>query len=307
MKNLKRNVAAIAVATALLTVGCTDSTPKETKSSIAEDVHSIQNVMSKHGWYYSSGQHKRELEELFALDHPDVSWGNGVEFWVGKDLLWEYYVTYFDTFRNRDLIAFAEQHPGVEVKHENLGAGTSMFHTNSTPVIEVAKDGKSAKGIWYSIGQVTQTPGGRQSANYMWERYGVDFIKVDGVWKILHFTVLTDWAAGPGKSWAADDRKPGDMMGPMGPPPPSGGPGNAAAQMAGQAGESGGAPKANCMGDGEAPPPFPGPGGSAEPQTPKDPIAGFEPPSEILYIPQPYATWNDVKEQTYGCPNSQFL
>ncbi|TXS90278.1 nuclear transport factor 2 family protein [Parahaliea maris] len=302
-----KNIVAVAIASALLASGCAmNDTPSSAGVSIAEDVHAIQNVMSRHGWYYSSGQHKRELEELFALDHPDVSWGNGYEYWVGKDLLWDYYVTYFDQFRKRDLVAFAEQHPGVEVTHENLGAGTSMFHTNSTPVIEVAKDGKSAKGIWYSIGQVTQTPGGRQSANYMWERYGVDFIKVDGEWRILHFTVLTDWAASPGNSWAADDRKGGGMGGPgMGPPPAGVGAGNADAQMAGQAGESGGAPKPNCFGNGEAPSLFPGPGG-IEPVK-QDPLSGYEPPSEILFIPQPYATWNDVKDQTYGCPNSQFL
>jgi len=260
----------------------------------AADVEQIQNVMSRHAWYYSSGQHDRELTELFALDMPDVSWGNGREWWVGKDLLWDYYVTYFDEFRLRDLQAFAEQHPEVEVKPENLGAGTSMFHTNSTPVIEVAGDGQTAKGIWYSIGQVTQTPGGNQTPTYMWERYGVDFIKVDGEWKIWHFMVLTDWSAAPGESWV---RGGGGFGPPPGGQPPAGGPGGPGGPgdqggppggpggpsgPGGQAGESGGAPASNVQAEGQ---------GMQQP---------YAPPSEILFIPVPYQTFSETV--SYGPP-----
>ena len=239
------------------------------------DVQDIQNVMSRHAWYYSSGQHDRELRELFALDMPDVSWSNGNEWWVGKDLLVNYYVTYFDEFRMRDLRAFAEQHPEVEIKPENLGAGTSMFHTNSTPVIEVAGDGKTAKGIWYSIGQVTQTPGGTQTPTYMWERYGVDFIKVDGEWKIWHFMVLTDWAAAPGQSWVGGAGFGGP---PPGGPPPGG---QAPGGPGGQAGESGAAPAANVT-------------------APREKPAPFAPPAETLFIPVPYQSFSETV--SYGPP-----
>jgi len=260
---------------------------------LTRDVQEIQNVMSRHAWYYSSGQHKREFYELFAYDMPDVSWGNGSEWWVGKDLFYEYYVEYFDQFRMRDLKAFAEKHPEVEIKPENLGAGSSMFHTNSTPVIEVAGDGKTAQGIWYSIGQVTQTPGGQQTPTYMWERYGVDFIKVDGQWKIWHFMVLTDWSASPGSSWAEDDRQggfggaPGGGQAPpdgQGAPPQGGMPGghgNDAAQMGGQAGESASAPSANVS-------------------VQQERKGAYAPPSETLFIPVPYQTFSET--ESYGPP-----
>lgn len=270
--------------------GNTQMLPDLDRYQRALDVQEIQNLMSRHAWYYSSGQHDRELRELFALDLPDVSWGNGAEWWVGKDLLVEYYVTYFDEFRMRDLQAFAAKHPEVEITPDNLGAGSSMFHTNSTPLIEVAGDGGTAKGIWYSIGQVTQTPGGTQTPTYMWERYGVDFVKVDGEWKIWHFLVLTDWAAAPGQSWAADDRGPGGFGGPPpgGPPPgaPDGGPGGFGsddAQMGGQAGESGGAPAPNVT-------------ATREMRSP------YAPPGETLFIPVPYATFSETV--SYGPPES---
>lgn len=284
--NALRKLTLILLSTLYLSA-CNSSQPTGSETTVdqrvqqALDVQQIQNVMSRHAWYYSSGQHERELNELFALDMPDVSWGNGREWWVGKELLTEYYVTFFDTFRMRDLKAFAAAHPEVEISPDNLGAGTSMFHTNSTPVIEIAGDGKTAKGIWYSIGQVTQTPGGRQTPTYMWERYGVDFIRVNGEWKIWHFLVLTDWAAAPGKSWAADDG-----AAPFGPPPQAGGDdidgfGSAAAQFGAQAGESGAAPLPNVT-------------------LAVEPPAPFAPPSETLFVPAPYATFSETV--SYGPP-----
>jgi len=258
--------------------GCLNQDPNRAAVQRLSDLHQIQNIMSRHAWYYSSGQHARELNELFAMNEPDVSWGNGREWWVGRELLTNYYVTYFDEFRLRDLKEFAASHPEVDVTPENLGAGSSMFHTNSTPVIEVAEDGKTAKGIWYSIGQVTQTPGGKQTPVHMWERYGVDFINIDGEWKIWHFLVITDWAAGPGESWAADQQK-----NPFGPPPTmdADGHGNDAAQKGGQAGEMAGAPKPNVVVN-------------------TLPVGKYAPPSEVLFVPQPYRTFSETV--SYGPP-----
>jgi hypothetical protein len=253
----------------------------------ALDVQEIQNVMSRHAWYYSSGQHKREVNELFALDEPDVSWGSDDGWWVGKDTVVNYYVTYFDTFRALDFKAFIKNHPQVENKPENYGAGTLMFHTNSTPVIEIAGDGKTAKGIWYSVGQVTQTPGGKQSATYMWERYGVDFIKKDGKWKIWHFIVMTDWSAGAGQSWAEDDHQGQGAPAGQGAP---GGQGSPAGQGApGMQGASGGMPGGFGVGMPAA----------TVPNT-EGRRSQYAPPTEYLKIPVPYNTFSETF--SYGPP-----
>ena len=261
----------------LVLAGCSSSVPSaaEVKAQRALDLQEIQNVMSKHAYYYSAGEHKRELDELWALKTPGVCWGSDEGYWVGADLLDKYYVGYFDTFRARDLTAFVKLHPEVKNAKENYGSGTSMFHTNSTPIIEVADDGQTAKGLWYSVGQVTQTPGGVQTPTYMWERYGVDFIKEEGKWKIWHFFVHTDWAAEPGKSWV---RGPGGPGGPGGPPPGPGGPGGSG----GQAGESAQAPAPTL-------------------RNTRDPNASpYAPPVEFPKVPQPYKTFSETF--SYGPP-----
>lgn len=264
-----------------LTGGCAGTISDAGKCQEAWDVYKIQNIMSRHNYYYSAGQHQRELEELWALDMPDVSWGSDEGWWVGKDLLWEYYIDYFDEFRAVDLKAFIKLHPEIEFSKENLGAGTSLYHTNSTPVIEIAEDGKTAKGLWYSVGKLIQTPGGKQSPVDMWERYGIDFIKVDGEWKIWHFFVHTDISAGPGESWASDSMKmpegfdPGAMPGGGGQPPMMGG---------GEGSENATKPSPTIAS---------ADGGRRGPS--------YNPPSEFPKVPVPYKTFSETF--SYGPPS----
>jgi hypothetical protein len=270
---------ALALFLLFFTGGCAGTMQNMDKYQVALDVHEIQNVMSRHNYYYSAGLHQRELDELWALEMPDVSWGSDEGWWVGKDLMLEYYIDYFDAFRAVDLKAFIKLHPEIEFSKENLGAGTSLYHTNTTPVIEVAEDGKTAKGLWYSVGKLMQTPGGKQSTVNMWERYGVDFIKVDGGWKIWHFFVHTDISAGAGESWASDTMQIPDL-------------------------ESG------AMSEGGGQPPMMGGGEDEEHATKPSPTIAsadggrrglsYDPPSEFPKVPVPYNTFSETF--SYGAP-----
>ncbi len=165
------------------------------------DLWDIQSLMSRHAWYYAAGQHERELDELFALDKPDVSFGTNAGYWVGAQSLRKAYVDWFGIQARKDLTALSRRHPEIKDEPSNLLAGTLLMHTVSTPLIVVADDGETAKGLFYSVGQVTQTPLGQPTANYMWERYAVDFVREGGIWKIWHFNVFTDFSVQPGGDW----------------------------------------------------------------------------------------------------------
>lgn len=184
---------------------CTQTPSPELQRLI--DVNEIQSVMGRHAWYYSAGQHQRELDELFAQEQPDVSFGTNAGYWVGLESIQNAYVDWFEVQAKKDLAHLAAKHPDIENKPENLLAGTSMMHTITTPLIVVADNGETAKGLFYSPGQVTQTPLGEPRANWMWERYAVDFIKENGQWRIWHFNVFTDFAVPPGSDWT----KPGEI------------------------------------------------------------------------------------------------
>lgn len=114
--------------------------------------------------------------------------------------------------------------PGVSSQYSNLGVytdwdkitqyhrdrpspiGKLLFHYVTTPAIEVAADGQTAKGLWIVNGLesgLTDPEHAKQMPAWMFEKemvggkkvwmhnvylkYGVDFIKQDGEWKIWHF------------------------------------------------------------------------------------------------------------------------
>ena len=122
----------------------------EQKIQQALDYQEVANVMNRYEWYLPAGQYD-ELVELFAKKTPGVraeigSWGlyegtAGVKRLFGKGGLHEY----------------------LQGKTGALKPGVLFSQTNTTPVIEIAGDGKTAKGVWYCPGHGTG-PGGAGAA-----------------------------------------------------------------------------------------------------------------------------------------------
>jgi hypothetical protein len=79
---------------------------------------------------------------------------------------------------------------------------------NTTPIIEVAEDGQTAKGLWYTpgintgVGPFGRDPEGKLQAEWFYQKRAFDFVKEDGEWKIWHYhayviftcTFYTSWA-----------------------------------------------------------------------------------------------------------------
>jgi hypothetical protein len=88
--------------------------------------------------------------------------------------------------------------PEIKNVPENLGIGFNYeMNFLTTPVIEIAGDGKTAKGLWYSpgvnmVGSVMEE--GKTSMRGEWRmtKYGVDFVKEDTGWKIWHISICLD-------------------------------------------------------------------------------------------------------------------
>lgn len=79
--------------------------------------------------------------------------------------------------------------------------GLMMMHQMSTDVIEVAADGKTAKGIWISPGTETAPDFGKDKGSWCWGKYEVDFIKEDGQWKFWHMTLFPLFLTPYNRSW----------------------------------------------------------------------------------------------------------
>lgn len=172
---------------------------------LAVDVHEIQNVMSLHEYYHSACKHTEELDDIWSRKAADVAFEEAlfkVRF-VGLEAIRKYYVDFMIgvLFKSANALTRTFFPQVNDDPEDTLGFGLAYIHTLTTPVIEVAKDGKTAKGAWISPGYMTQPSQDKLRAYWHWDRYGIDFIKEDGKWKIWHFFVGREFSTPYEKSW----------------------------------------------------------------------------------------------------------
>lgn len=100
--------------------------------------------------------------------------------------------------------------------------GFMPMHLMVNPVIQVADDGQTAQAIWVAAGIVVMKNNqtGEPACMWEWNRYGDDYIKEDGEWKLWHHHIFDLFQCGWDDKWAdqfkrsmpemhlADDQKP---------------------------------------------------------------------------------------------------
>jgi hypothetical protein len=240
-------------------------------AQLAVDIHEINNLMSLHAWYHAASMNDVELNEIWSKK-DDIVWAQNSGYWIGPKAIKEYY--------------------GKTVSREST-KGQFVWHTITTPVVEVARDRKTAKGVWYTPGVVGGFDMG--SFNWMFEKYGVDFVREDGVWKVWHMHVYTDAA------WPLNGTITAGSGGGPGGPPAGGAPGaGAAGARAGAppAGAPAGAPGGGRQGEtigaeASAAPPGMGAGPTKSKQNYKE----VSPTTEEKLVPRPpvpYNTWSET-------------
>jgi hypothetical protein len=68
-----------------------------------------------------------------------------------------------------------------------MGKGALFIHFTDTPVIEVADDLQTAKAVFLSPGIEVA---GAQGGVWAYSKYGFEFIKEDGKWKVWHMRIF---------------------------------------------------------------------------------------------------------------------
>ncbi len=82
--------------------------------------------------------------------------------------------------------------------------GVMLVHYLTTPFLEVAGDGKTARGVWWSPGieTVKRTPGARAESVWCFGAYANDFILENGKWKIWHMRWVSHVKCPYAEGWA---------------------------------------------------------------------------------------------------------
>lgn len=132
----------------------------------------IQNLMSLYCLYHFANMYDDpRYVGLFAKD-PDTKLQTSRGIWVGEDAA-ERFCKYY-----------------LVMTGSKGFAGQMHLHPMVNPIVVVAGDCKTAKGIWISPGAEVGRMGGDEVMG-MWltVKYGVDFKKMDTEWKIWHLRV----------------------------------------------------------------------------------------------------------------------
>jgi hypothetical protein len=171
----------------------------EQELSIAEDVSAIRKLQRAYGFFLDKGMWE-DLSQLFT-DDARADYPAGV--YIGKASIREH------VWRN------------VGDGAIGLRDGRIYNHMVMQPVIDVAPDGKSAKGRWRVLAMIGRlgsadgkTPG---QANWAGGVYENAYVKDNGVWKIKDLRYYDDFSSGYEGGWAkVNPVTPG-----VPPPPPA--------------------------------------------------------------------------------------
>jgi len=82
--------------------------------------------------------------------------------------------------------------------------GYMALHLMVNPVIQIAEDGQTAQATFVAAGVVAMKDreNGKPTASWEWNRYGDDYIKEDGQWKLWHHHVYPLFRIGWDDKWS---------------------------------------------------------------------------------------------------------
>jgi SnoaL-like domain len=165
----------------------------------------VQNTMSRHEYYHAAIRNLEEIDAYWVS--RDGPYAKSATFsspgWVmnGIETIRRAYGEQSRSDAEKALEALNKIDPSVKVTAQNYGAGSEwVMHTSTTPVIEIAGDGKTAKGVWYSpgVGLMGHAVKGKigVTGSLFFEKYAGDFVKENGIWKIWHLQMAYDFVPG---------------------------------------------------------------------------------------------------------------
>lgn len=169
-------------------------TPKRTQEEMSlaferlTAAKACENLAGSFSYLFSANR-MEELTALFAhTDTDKITMPYGV--YNGKDAADRCFV--------EDMVDIDDPDPA---RHEEL-KGRMIIPDMCTPIVEVAADGKTAKGLWNSPGLEAHSAGGQGKGWWTWSKFAIDFLKTEDGWKIWHFGRYLYFSTEYLKSWA---------------------------------------------------------------------------------------------------------
>ncbi len=161
------------------------------------DIETVKDLMARRQVLNMNNQRRQELDTLWVSEpkyRKTASMGSNWGYYIGMEEISNYYVVQHTQRQQEALDAKCAANPAIRNIRDNFGYGDLIAHHVSTPCVVLAGDGKTAKGVWYSLGvQCEGQSDGSTKALWYPERICADFVKEDsGEWKIWHLLISND-------------------------------------------------------------------------------------------------------------------
>lgn len=168
-----------------------------------EDQRELKNLMGIYANYLTLNMDANVFGDLWSADREDVCLGTNDGWYEGRSAVAGLYAA---LRKRNELVAACLQQRfpheiGSKRPEEIFGIGTFRVFPVSCPVIEIAGDRQTAKGLWYCQGSHAEVEGCGPVSRWTWGYYAVDFVRENGSWKIWHLQHTNDIDAVAGKSW----------------------------------------------------------------------------------------------------------
>ena len=177
-----------------------------------EDQRAIKNLMGKFANLVLLNR-EGEIYGGYWASAEDTCLGFNDGYYVGAAAVKGYY----DACAARNMLVaktlqknFPEQ-LGGQTDEEIYGVGPFKVRPLYNPVIEVAADGRTAKGLWSCQGAYNEVGTAGPVAYWTWGYFAVDFVKEADGWKIWHMLYVNDVDAICGKSWGKPEQPYPDL------------------------------------------------------------------------------------------------
>ena len=158
-----------------------------------EDRRAILNLMGIFSSHYLLKKEKDIVGSLWA-EAADVCLATNDGYYCGQEAV----AGYFEALHQKNLLTsrlIQAKYPkelGDKTPEEVYGVGIIDYKPLDTPVLELSRDGKTAKGLWYCRNSFNSLTEAGPMAYYSWGWVAADFLRENGAWKIWHLWMVDD-------------------------------------------------------------------------------------------------------------------
>lgn len=174
---------------------------------IWEERREIKNLMGRYAVSFLLKREKTMFEDFWS-SRDDVSMGLNHGWYVGREAISGWFAAIDRATAKKAALLKADLPDKLGDKDDASIYGIGDFDVKplGTPVIELADDLETAKGIWYSQGSKADVTASGPVSYWTFGVFCVDLIRENGQWKIWHLQYLEEIKSLCGQNWAKEQK-----------------------------------------------------------------------------------------------------